>query len=272
MIMKLSTRIGVVALAAALAAGPTTASATAGAAPVERKAAFKPALSASSSKVVAGKRLILAGKVKPATKGGVVLLQKRLGDSRKWTDEARLKVGRKGTYHYTDKPHAAGVRHYRVVAPKAGRIAAGRSKAVKVTVYRWQSLSKVDIRSQGWTYLDSSLSINAKEYGPAFVGANYNSVGSVDWNLERACLRLKARFGNSDESDDLATATVSLIADGETSYTKTFALAQSEERSIDITGVFRLGFHWTSANPDGPVQDQSGASAVFAEPVVLCAF
>ncbi len=65
---------------------------------------------------------------------------------------------------------------------------------------------------------------------------------------------------------------MTLVADGETLYTKTFALAQSEVKTFDITGVFRLGFHWTSSNPDGTVEDQSGASAALAEPEVLCAF
>ena len=83
---------------------------------------------------------------------------------------------------------------------------------------------------------------------------------------------MRARYGNSDESDDLATATVTLVADGATLYTKSFALAASEERTFDITGVFRLGFNWTSSNPGGTPDDQSGAAATFVEPEVLCAF
>ena len=38
-----------------------------------------------------------------------------------------------------------------------------------------------------------------------------------------------------------------------------------------MSGAFRVAFTWTSTNPDGTVEDQSGASAVIANARVYCA-
>lgn len=270
--MKLTARAGVAGLVVALTAGLAAPIAAAGPATPERRAAYQPTLQANTAKIVAGKRLILSGKVRPATKGGAVVVQKRLAGSPKWVLEARLTMSASGAYTYSDRPNAAGVRHYRVVVPKAGSVQAGRSKPVTVTVYRWQRLTDVRARKANATYNARSASINAVDYGASLVGVGYTNEGFIDWNLERRCLRLKARFGNSDESDDLATAGITLVADGETRYAHTFALAESEVKSFGLSGVFRLGFHWASTNPNGTVENQSGASATMTQTQVLCAF
>lgn len=271
--MKLTSALAVAALSAALAAGLAAPVASASPAPTDRRAStYQPTLKARPAALEAGTKLVLSGKVKPATKGGTVIVQKKLGEGNPWNKEATLTMSRKGAFSYVDRPRTPGTRFYRVVVPKAGKVKSGRSKPVEVTVYQWQSLDMVDIRQNSSTYLTSSVSINAKSYGPAFVGANYQNEGFVDWNLDRKCLKLRARLANSDDSDDLATAGITLVGDGDTIYSKSFALAKSELRTFDLTGVFRLGFHWTSTNPDGTVEDQSGASATLAEPEVYCAF
>ena len=271
--IKIVARIGVAALSATLVAGLVTPTAATGA-PAERRAAsFKPTLKASTAQVVAGHRLVLSGKVKPVRAGETVVLQKRVGDKRTWVVEARLRMSKRGTFTYRDKPNAPGVRHYRVVVPKVGRVKAAASKQVKVTVYRWQRLDWKDRRTAEATYYKTkNLTINGTEYDYALTGQAYSSEGFVDWNLGRDCLKVRARYGNSDDSDDLAVAHISMDADGESIYTKSFALTESEEKTLDITGVFRLGFHWTSTNPEGTPQNQGGAAAVFVEPEVLCAY
>ena len=271
--LKIVARLGVASLAAVLVAGLVTPTTATGAPSERRAAAFKPTLKADSAQVVAGRRLVLSGKVKPARPGETVVLQKRVGDKKKWVVEARLRMSRTGSFTYRDKPNAPGVRHYRVVVPKVGRVKAGVSKQVKVTVYRWQRLEWKDRRTAEATYYGTkNLTIDGKKFDYALSGSTYYNEGFIDWNLGRECLKVRARYGNGDDSDDLAVAHISMDADGESIYTKSFALTESEQRTLDIAGVFRLGFHWTSTNPEGTPQDQGGAAAAFVEPEVLCAF
>lgn len=266
--MNLATKLGVAALAAALTAGLSAPAAVAGPAPTERRAAYQPTLKASSAKVISGKKLILSGKVKPAATS--VVLQKRVGAG--WKTEARLKVSKKGTYSYTDKPNRTGVRYYRVVAPKAGKVKAGTSKPVKVTVYAWRSLAGTAFRQSESTDLIYNASIAGKRYSPA-VGPQGDAVqGYADWNLDPTCTTLRVRIGNGDQSDANATASI-VLADairGTTLVSKSFGLTQSELRSFDVSDIFRLSFTWTSTVGGSPVP-QAGAQPLLAEPELLCA-
>src|SRR6478752_2418276 len=219
--MNLVSKLGVAALAAALTAGLTVPAASAGHAPVARKAAYKPTLKASSPTVEATKKLVLSGKVKPATKGTKVVLEKRIGDSKKWSTEAKLKVSKKGTYTYTDKPKNVGVRYYRVVAPKVGK-----SKPVKVTVMQWRSLAKMQFRETRATTGTYGAKIAGKLYEPAVVGVSGFAEGYADWNLDAACTTLRVRIGTGDVGDTNATSHI-VLADalkGTTLVDKSFAL------------------------------------------------
>lgn len=272
--MLSTVRVGVAGLVVVLVAAGLTAPAAAASPTHDRRAAVaKPTLTASRTTLLSRQSLVLAGKVKPARKGTVVVLQKLVRDAKKWETEARLTTGRGGAFRYVDKPARGGVRRYRVIVPKAGKVRQRVSKPVKVTVYRWQSLAAVEVRAQTATSVVDQVMINAVRYGPALVGyrTDYQQ-GFYDWNLNRACLRLETRIGNSDDSDDLAIANVSLVADGSTLYARSFGLAESEATTLDLTGILRLAFRWTSTNPGGTPQDQTGASATLAGPRVLCAF
>jgi len=269
--MNLASKLGVAALTAALAVGLTVPGATAGNAPVERKAAFKPTLKANAPTVEATKKLVLSGKVKPATKGTKIVLEKRLGDSKKWSTEAKLKVSKKGTFTYTDKPKTPGVRYYRVVAPKVGKVKAGTSKPVKVTVMAWRSLVKMQFRQADATTGTYGAKIAGKQYEPAIVGVSGFAHGYADWNLDATCTTLRVRIGTGDVSDTNATSHI-VLADaikGETLFAKSFALTQSEAATFDITGVFRLSLTWTS-HVTGSAEPQAGAQPVLAQPELLC--
>jgi len=270
--MNLVSKLGVVALAAALTAGLTVPAATASHAQVARKAAYKPTLKASSATVEATKKLVLSGKVKPVPKGTKVVLEKRIGDSKKWSTEAKLKVSKKGTFTYTDKPKNVGVRYYRVVAPKTGKVKAGKSKPVKVTVMQWRSLAKMQFRETKATTGTYGAKIAGKLYEPAVVGVSGFAEGYADWNLDVACTTLRVRIGTGDVGDTNATSHI-VLADalkGTTLVDKSFALTQSESATFDITGMFRLSFTWTS-NVAGSAEPQAGAQPVLAQPEVLCA-
>jgi len=273
--MNLVSKLGVAALAAALTAGltvPAASAASAGNAPLARKAAYKPTLKASSPTVEATKKLVLSGKVKPATKGTKVVLEKRIGDSKKWSTEAKLKVSKKGTFTYSDKPKTVGIRYYRVVAPKVGKVKAGKSKPVKVTVMAWRSLVKTQFRQTEATTGTYGAKIAGKLYEPAIVGVAGFAQGYGDWNLDSTCTTLRMRIGTGDVGDTNATSHI-VLADalkGTTLFDKSFALTQSEPATFDITGVFRLSFTWTS-NVAGSAAPQAGAQPVLAQPELLCA-
>jgi hypothetical protein len=271
----LTTRVGVAGLLVALTAGLTAPAAVAGSPEDRRAVVAKPTLKSTQTAVVTRNQLTLSGKVKPAKKGTLVILQKLQQGKKKWTTEARLRTTRTGGFRYVDVPKAVGVRHYRVVVPKAGKVKLGVSKPVKVTVYRWQSLTQVNLRASNATAVVKKVLINGTTYGTTsgLVGyTDYYQQGFADWNLNRACRQLQVRVGNSDDSDDHAVANISLVGDGESMYAKSFGLAQSEWVTLDLRGVFRFGFHWTSTNPDGTPEDQSGAAAALAGPQILCAF
>lgn len=257
--MTLTARIGAAGLVVALGAG-LVAPATAGAPSADRRAP-RPMLTSASDHVVVGQKLVLKGAVAPATKGLTVILQKRVGE-KGWVREARLTTTRNGGFTYRDKPHAVGERSYRAVVPGGGR-----SKPVTVTVFKWQRLTKLPIRTAAHTMLSGNQSINGRTYDWAVHNdpITDQTSGYADWNLARKCLKLRTTAGLGDASDSTATGTVSLSGDGTDLYTKAFSLGQSETRTLDLTDVFRLTFTWSKA---GPQQTQ----VVLGEPEVLCAF
>jgi hypothetical protein len=269
--MNLVSKLGFAALAAALTAGLTVPAATASDAPVQRKAAYKPTLKASAPTVEATKKLVLSGKVKPAPKVKIVL-QKRIGDSKKWSTEAKLKTNKKGAFSYTDKPKNTGVRYYRVVVPKAGKVKAGKSKPVKVTVLAWRSLTNTEFRQSESTAVSYGVSIAGKQYSPAIAPQTGAAQGHADWNLDPSCTTLRVRIGNGDQSEANATGQIVLTdaLKGTTLVTKSFGLTQSEVSTLDIRGVFRLSYSWTSFVA-GSVEPQTGAQPVLAKPELLCA-
>jgi len=271
--MRFSTRIGAVGLVAVLAAGLVAPTATAAPHTGERRAEFRPTLATSSEQVVAGRSFVLRGRVTPAVKGTTVVIQKRAG-GKKWIDEARVKTTRKGTFSYRDRPHAAGVRTYRVVVPAADGVGRGTSDPVRVTVYKWQSLTKVPARKNLDTWTLREASINGVPYGPVIQGNSneYSVEGFSDWNLERRCLRLRTTLGNGDASDTTAIASITVSGDATALYTRSFALAESAATNLDLTGVFRLTFSWTASDPAGGATSPGGAQAMLADPEVLCAF
>lgn len=262
-------RFALAGLGVVLAAGLTAPAATAAQAPTERRAAYQPTLKASKTTVIAGQKLVLSGRVKPAAKGGAVVLQKRI-EGRKWAVEKRLKMTKAGKFRYVDKPSTPGVRSYRVVVPKAGAVKAGRSKPVKVTVMRWVALAQLPVRAIDGTRANTTVNIGGKQYAGSVVSNSGVAEGTIDWNLDPSCTTLRTRFGAGDDGDTDATAHVTLTGDSEQLYSGQFALTQSETRTVDISDVFRLAFAWSSTKA-GVLEPQAGAVATMATPQLLCA-
>lgn len=263
------TRFALAGLGVVLAAGHTAPAATAAQAPTERRAAYQPTLKASKTTVVTGQKLVLSGRVKPAVKGGTVVLQKRI-EGRKWAVEKRLTMTKAGKFRYVDKPSTPGLRSYRVMVPKAGKVKAGTSKPVKVTVLRWVPLTQLAVRAIDGTRAGTTVSIGGKQYANSVVSNAGAAKGTIDWNLDPSCTTLRTRFGAGDDGDADATAHVTLTGDSEQLFSGQFMLTQSESRTFDVSDVFRLAFAWSSTKA-GVLEPRAGAIATMAGPELLCA-
>ncbi len=258
----------------ALVLAALTASLLPGVASQPASAAAKPpfsiTLNANRTTTPVGGTVTVGGYVRPAKRGLAVILQKRGQGKTEWVLDERGTMSATGRYSFSVKPSTVGLRYYRVVVPASATRRTTASRAAAVTVYRWRNLNTVPTRSTRGTYADSAVDINGVTYNRAFRGQSYYQEGLVDWNLGRDCTRLRGRVGNSDESDALAQANITLTTDGNSVYQRSFGLTQSAVVNVNIAGAFRLAFTWSSTNPDGTVEDQSGASAVLVEAQVYC--
>ncbi|GAA4729345.1 hypothetical protein GCM10023350_10810 [Nocardioides endophyticus] len=267
--MNLASKLGVAALAAALTAGLTVPAATAGNAPVERKAAYKPTLKASAKSVEAGKKLVLSGKVKPATKGATVIVQRKLA-GKPWVKTGKTAVKKSGAFTFTDKPNVPGVRQYRVVVPKVGKVKAGKSKPVKVTVLTWRALSTLPFRQQESTRILTNASIAGTSYSGSIGPIPGAAEGTADWNIPTTCTSLRVRLGNGDQTDVGAQANITLDGGpGQFVHTGSYGLGKSELKTFDVSNVLRLTFTWTSTVGASPVP-AAGAQPLLAQPELLC--
>ena len=112
-------------------------------------------------------------------------------------------------------------------------------------------MSNDDIQSDA-----NGISINGKTFPDSFMGAcealcqNPETV-SLPLDLGRKYRTLKGRFGISDGSPTPGEpATIELIADGNVIYDRAFSLGQSQDVTLNVSGVLRLTVQFT-----GPLQD-----------------
>jgi len=255
-------------LAAALAlAGPAVATAPAGHA-ATRASAAEPAITIAvkSTQVERGKKVVVTGVVRSTKVSKVALQHKRKGSP--WKTQATAAVRANGTYRVKDKTTKAVIRKYRVIS------AAGpRKKSAKVTVgvYAWRDMTKLKARAMhGWG-VEKAVDINATSYRPAFRGwvNPYYSPPVVDFNVNRDCIALRARFGLGDTSDLAGRATISVLSDDVAVYSKSFGITQSEYVTVPLGAPFRVGLTYTIENAAG-LPTPPGAVPVAAQPRLLC--
>lgn len=262
-----------------LAAGPLTAATAADGPPAASAAsakakpqAYAVTLKAKDDQPLVGKTFVLKGTVKPAAPKQKVVLQKRFDEDGKWKTEATTKLGNKSKFEFEVEATSPKAREYRVVKAKDAKRAKGVSPAVTVTVFGWQSLADLSSRTSEnlWT---GTATIVGEDFEKSLVGTLSASAGERDYNINRDCLRLRTTVGAGDDSDETATATISVVADGTSRYTDTFGLTESAPVTLSLEGVFRLGFEYVVANPESedPAKP-TGAVAVVGTPEVLCSF
>jgi hypothetical protein len=216
---------------------------------------------ASATDVVQGDDIVLKGTVTKAGKGERVVLEVRY-DGGSWKKTTVTdKLDGQGRFKLVDEIGSGRSRDYRVLAPATGKVKAGRSKALPVTVYSWRNLSSyAPVRSEG-TYVVDSARMNAIDYGKSVVTSVQATSGGAEYNLDRKCRELLTTTGIWDGSPSDGSASVRLSTDGTQQFAGTYGLTQTAQVSIPLVDVFRFAFDWTTT---------AGTSAVLGTPLVLC--
>lgn len=253
-------------LTAALAlATPAVATTPETSSPGARAAEPAITIAAKSTVVQRGKKVVITGEVTSKKVTKVALQQKRKGTS--WRTQATATVKSDGSYRLKDKTTTAVIRKYRVVSAAGPK---QRSAKVTVGVYEWKDLTKLKHRAfSGWS-IEKSVQINATAYGPAFRGwGSPNTAPLADYNVNRNCVSLRARFGLSDTSDLAGRATITVLGDDVPAYSKSFGITQSEYVTVPLASPFRVGLTFTVENAGG-LPTAPGAVPVVADPELFC--
>lgn len=248
-----------------LTALTTTAHATADAQYDARSAAaYKVTAKVNRTTVVAKEdTVVIRGRVTPKAARLVVVLQQKVGESRRWKNTGKAKVKRTGTFVLKDRPSTGGDRQYRVVKPATNGLRKGVSKPLAVTVYAWQKLGYRSLGATEGIEVDSATVATDYTY-PSLVGLTPGTPGYMEFTLGGKCTTLRATYALTDESVSGSTGTVAVSTDGNNRLAQALAVGQVvRDHEIALDDVFRLRFDMTSsATP--------AAYPAVAEPEVLC--
>lgn len=134
--------------------------------------------------------------------------------------------------------------------PEAGA-AVPADKTVSLTVARKPVVSYlndhdlVEKNSSGYSYDTGSSTVNGQLYTHSLwmSTSGYSDVGvsgSVQWDLSRAYQSVSGVVGLSDSTSSGSQYRIELLGDNRVLYTKDLGFGQTEDFSIDVTGVLRL--------------------------------
>lgn len=210
-------------------------------------------IKASKVQVVAGKKVVFTGKVRPhgAAAGDKVVLQEKFRPGKPWADQKKVRVQQDGSYRVSDTPSSNFTHAYRVVMPATSKHSKGISPTVKVKVYGWTHL--VDLISVNGQGMDTgTVNINGKAYKNS-VFSRYSGTTHVEYNVNHDCTKLQAVFGISDLSSTGGQAEVNVLADGTPIYSHTFDVGQHETKTVSLAdNPLKLRLESTSTSTGGP--------------------
>ncbi len=222
---------------------------------------------ASTHQVVAGKKVVLTGHVRPgaAAAGTKLTLQEKFKPGAAWKKKDQVKVRPDGSYTIVTRPTTSFTHSFRVVMPTSPHHAKGISPTVKVTVYAWSKLDQhAAVNSSAMDF--GTVNINGTTYGDS-VRQRYDAQASVEFNVDHKCTMLRSTYGLSDDSTTGGQGEVSVQADGTPLYSNTFDVGQSETKTLALDPAplkLRLEAHNTST------ADGVFGFGAFGTPEVLC--
>jgi hypothetical protein len=203
----------------------------------------------STHQVVAGQKVVLTGRVRPgaAAAGSMVTLQEKFKPGAKWKKKDQVKVARNGTYKIVTRPTTSFTHAFRVVMPASPHHTKGISPTVKVSVYAWSKLDQhVSVNDNGMSF--DTVNINGTSYVDSVWGY-WDTTGSVEFNVNHKCTKLRSTYGLSDSSTTGGQGEVSVQSDGTPLYSNTFDVGQSETKTVTLDPAplkLRLEAHNTS--------------------------
>jgi NPCBM/NEW2 domain len=190
---------------------------------------------ASATTINVGQKVVFTGKVKPggAAAGEKAVLQEKFQPGAKWKNAATDAINKHGKYELSDKAHENTLHAYRVVMPATSSHAKGVSKTVKVKVYDWTPVTSLaHVNATGIQF--RTVNVNGKSYDDSVVSTRERGTGSVEFNLNHRCDKLRGTFGVSDDSTIAGAAEVGVLADGTSVYDESFDVGQSAHVMIAL--------------------------------------
>jgi hypothetical protein len=224
---------------------------------------------ASTDQVVAGKKVVLTGHVRPgsAAAGAKVTLQERFKPGVPWKKREQATISGRGTYRLVTRPTHAFTHAYRVVMPATKHYAKGISPTLKVKVFAWTNLDTQDsVNGNGLDF--GSVNIDGTTYPSSLTEEPWAAeTSSIEFNVDHLCVKLRSTFGLSDDSTTGGQGEVSVQSDGSPLYSQTFDVGQHETQTLALAPAplkLRLEAHNTSTTT-GVV-----GYGAFGTPQVLC--
>jgi hypothetical protein len=262
------TRLGTAAAALAVASGGLVAPAASGSpADAALAAPYHVTLKLSAKEAVAKQdKVKLKGTVVPRPPAhSEVVVQAKYEDSKAWKRVGTAPVRADGTYVFTEKPGTRLDRTYRVVKKTDGVATVAKSRERNLNVIKWDWLTRL-VPSAGENFLSAAvMPINGDDYSHTLYGDRTLPSGFREFTLGRDCETLEVTFGLSDRTETGGRATLQLMEDGVVSYNRTFDLGQSEPKSIDVTGVFRIRFDYAQVADTPATEPSLGAGRVLCD-------
>jgi hypothetical protein len=262
------TLIRAITVATALAAGATAAPGPAHAA---HHKPWHVSISAGTTEVTLGKRVVFTGHVNKSAAGRLVFLQERPDADAAWKNQRNALVHRSGNYKTYDTPTVNKRRLYRVVLPAANHHKRGTSETMVVDVYKWVSLTTLPSVNRVDFDPEPSVSMDGTTYPTSLEAHVYHypdapTTQSVEFNLGHRCTQFRGTFGLSDDSVSDSMATVTAAADGEQWFSDTFAVGESTPNTVTFeTAPLKLRFESSSVIADADGRGAVGTPEVYCE-------
>ncbi len=260
-----STRLAISAFTLSAALAGVVSPATA----VEPAPAFpyQVTLTASAKLVTAHEdKVVLSGTITPKPpEDSTVVVQAKYEDKKTWRKVGVALVKPNGKYRFVDKPSTHLDRVYRVVKKTDERGLADMSRERAVKVIAWSWLNQLNTSAGEGVSSISSLPINGDTYHHVLYVNRFLDSGFVEYTLGRKCTTFETTFGLSDRTETGGQAAIGVRNDGVSAYLRTFNLGESDPRTFDVTGVYRMRIDFAQVTTTPDTEPAAGDARVLCD-------